>query len=58
MNPAVAAALLSRTTPAKKLEPSPKPVVGPDLVAAAGGPEALQELVLLGNDRLGWARGI
>jgi hypothetical protein len=39
--PSVAAALLSRTTPAKK----PKPAVGPDLVAAAGGPEALQELV-------------
>jgi hypothetical protein len=45
MNPAVAAALLSRTTLAKKPEPLPKPVVGPDLVAAAGGPEALQELV-------------
>jgi hypothetical protein len=45
MNPAVAAALLSRTTPAKKPEPLPKPAVGPDLVAAAGGPEALQELV-------------
>jgi hypothetical protein len=45
MNPAVAAALLSRTTPAKKLEQLPKPPVGPDLVAAAGGPEALQELV-------------
>jgi hypothetical protein len=45
MNPAVAAALLSRTTPARKPEPSPKPPVGPDLVAAAGGPEALQELV-------------
>jgi hypothetical protein len=45
MNPAVAAALLSRATPAKKPEPLPKPAVGPDLVAAAGGPEALQELV-------------
>ena len=45
MNPAVAAALLSRTTPAKKPEPPPKPAVGPDLVAAAGSPEALQELV-------------
>ena len=45
MNPAVAAALLSRTPPAKKLEPLPKPAVGPDLVAAAGGPEALLELV-------------
>jgi hypothetical protein len=45
MNPAVAAALLSRTTPTKKLEQPPKPAVGPDLVAAAGGPEALQELV-------------
>jgi hypothetical protein len=44
MNPAVAAALLSRTPPAKKPAPLPKPVVGPDLVAAAGGPEALQEL--------------
>src|SRR5215207_8016967 len=45
MNPATAAALLSRTPPAKKLEQPPKPTVGPDLVAAAGGPEALQELV-------------
>jgi hypothetical protein len=45
MNPAVAAALLSRTPPAKKPEPLPKPAAGPDLVAAAGGPEALQELV-------------
>jgi hypothetical protein len=45
MNPAVAAALLSRTTPVQKPEASPKPAVGPDLVAAAGGPEALQELV-------------
>jgi hypothetical protein len=45
MNSAVAAALLSRTPPAKKPEPLPKPAVGPDLVAAAGGPEALQELV-------------
>jgi hypothetical protein len=45
MNPAVAAALLSRTPPAKKPEQPPKPAVGPDLVAAAGGPEALQELV-------------
>jgi hypothetical protein len=45
MNPAVAAALLSRATPAKKLEQPAKPAVGPDLVAAAGGPEALQELV-------------
>jgi hypothetical protein len=45
MNPAVAAALLSRATPAKKPEQLPKPAVGPALVAAAGGPEALQELV-------------
>ena len=45
MNPAVAAALLSRATPAKKPEPLLKPAVGPDLVAAAGGPEALQALV-------------
>jgi hypothetical protein len=45
MNPAVAAALLSRTPPAKKPEQPPKPTVDPDLVAAAGGPEALQELV-------------
>jgi hypothetical protein len=45
MNPAVAAALLSRATPAKKPAPLPQPAVGPDLVAAAGGPEALQELV-------------
>src|SRR5215207_1409731 len=45
MNPATAAALLSRTPPAKKPEQPPKPAVGPDLVAAAGGPEALQELV-------------
>jgi hypothetical protein len=45
MNPATAAALLSRTPPAKKPEQPPKPAVRPDLVAAAGGPEALQELV-------------
>jgi hypothetical protein len=45
MNPATAAALLSRMTPVKKPEPSPRSAVGPDLVAAAGGPEALQELV-------------
>jgi hypothetical protein len=45
MNPATAAALLSRTPPAKNPEPLPKLAVGPDLVAAVGGPEALQELV-------------
>ena len=45
MNPVTAAALLSRATSAKKPEPLPKLAVGPDLVAAAGGPEALQELV-------------
>jgi hypothetical protein len=45
VRPSVAAALLSRTIPAKKPEQRPKPAVGPDLVAAAGGPEALQELV-------------
>jgi hypothetical protein len=45
MNPAVAAALLSRTAPAKKPEPLPKPAVGPELVAAVGSPEALQGLV-------------
>jgi hypothetical protein len=45
VHPSVAAALLSRTTPAKKPEPPPQPAVGPDLVAAAGGPETLQELV-------------
>jgi hypothetical protein len=39
MNPATAAALLSRTTPVKKPEQPPKPVVGPDLVAATAPPE-------------------
>jgi hypothetical protein len=42
MNPAVAAALLSRTKPAEEPEPSSKLT---KLMAAAGGPEALQELV-------------
>ena len=45
MRPEIAAALLSRTRAAEKSEPPPKPTVGPELVAAAGGPEALLELV-------------
>jgi hypothetical protein len=51
MNPATAAALLSRGAPivdnvnSREPEQPPKPAVGPELVAAAGGPEALQELV-------------
>src|SRR5687767_1099990 len=51
MNPATAAALLSRGAPivdsvnSREPEQPPKPAVGSDLVAAVGGPEALQELV-------------
>jgi hypothetical protein len=40
MNPAVAAALLSRTTPAKKPEQAAETAVMPDLVAAVASPEA------------------